>query len=265
MGCGAGRCCAADAWRGSRATPTSNELPPILLMRSARIFWMDALSTPRRRRRSVACCGARSIHRSQSASCLGTDAAVWPRGRAQFPERQLSTCSDDHKAQVVLLTAVPGVGKTRLLHEFLGRVGTAYEPAAGLHGGGCCVPQACRIRWCVGCRGSPGAAPRSTTATAVMSRPLIRKRRHRPRRPAFVCRRGTARSSRSSCLSSVAFPCARGSGEDEARVRQLLLSARREPRLMHQHLRRAFVSWLGTQCQQSAVLIALTICTGAMR
>ncbi|HNN96801.1 MAG TPA: protein kinase, partial [Pseudomonadota bacterium] len=238
------------------ATVTPSELPPILLDEvSAHLLdgRFDQAEIPSRLGRVL----RRPLDRPLPIRQLfgGPTPLCGREVELSFLERQLSTCSDDHKAQVVLLTAVPGVGKTRLLHEFLGRVGRRTNPpriytAGGLlrSAGG---PYSLARRLLRGAFGLP--QPDESDSSDVET--IDQKPTGSPGIGRVPGGDGAFVQVFLSELCGV--PCELGSGEDEARMRQLLFSARREPRLMHQHLRRAFVSWLGTQCQKSAVLIAL--------
>jgi len=240
------------------ATPTSNELPPILLDEvSAHLLdgRFEHAETPSQVGRVL----LGPLDRPQPVRQLfgGPTPLCGREVELSFLERQLSTCSDDHKAQVVLLTAVPGVGKTRLLYEFLGRVGRRTNPPRVYTAGGLLrsagVPYSLVRRLLRGALGLPLLDDSDSSDVETLDQKATA-----PSAPASSRVPAGDGAFVQLFLSELCgVPCVRGLGEDEARVRQLLLSARKEPRLMHQHLRRAFVSWLGTQCQQSAVLIAL--------
>ena len=62
--------------------------------------------------------------------CVGRDAEL------AMLEALLDSCSEDAEARVVLVTAPPGVGKSRLRHEFLRRVAKRSEPVTVLLGRG---------------------------------------------------------------------------------------------------------------------------------
>lgn len=182
-----------------------------------------------------------------------------------FLERQLASCAEDHKAQVVLLTAVPGVGKTRLLYEFLARVKRrtnpvrTYSSAGSLRSAG--VPYTLVRKLLRAAYGLPpelepvsdndqtlADQPSAVASSSHLPLPLPQNRRLLPGDQPFV----------RIFLAELCGANAEGEmGEDAPRLRQLLYAARKEPRLMHQHLRRAFVTWLGSECQQSPVLITL--------
>lgn len=174
-----------------------------------------------------------------------------------FLERQLASCTEDNKAQVVLLSAVPGVGKTRLLYEFLARVKRRTNPVRTYASQGTLrsagVPYALVRRLLRAAFGLPPVIEWGGDANQTLDELP-------PRLPRPVQPRAAAREQPFVYLFLAELCGAtveRDLGEDEPRLRQLLHAARREPRLMHQHLRRAFVSWLAAECQQSPVLLAL--------
>src|SRR5262249_33565484 len=64
----------------------------------------------------------------KATPCVGRDPELG------LLEGQLGGCIEESEARVVLITAPPGVGKSRLRHEFLRRVGQRENPVTLLIG-----------------------------------------------------------------------------------------------------------------------------------
>lgn len=168
--------------------------------------------------------------------CVGRDTELG------ILEGMLNGCRDEHEARVVLVTAPPGVGKSRLRHEFLRRVDQRGSPVTTLLGRGDMMSA-----------GAPygilaDALRRLCGLTARESseeqRRQLRARigRHLP----------TADAERVTLfigeLSGVQFP------EDGA---LLLQAARRDPKVMRDCLHDALRDFLVAECAVRPVLLAL--------
>ena len=157
-------------------------------------------------------------------------------------EAQLADCIAESEARVVLVTAPPGTGKSRLRHEFLRRVETRNESITILLGRGDMMSAgapfgilAAAIRKVCGVSGSEPISDqrRSLRARMIQHLPFAEQDR-------IVVFIGE--------LVGIPFPT-----EENA----LLLSARQEPRVMHERIRRAFLDWLAAELQAAPILLIL--------
>src|SRR5262249_11216569 len=155
-------------------------------------------------------------------------------------EGQLLGCIEESEARVVVVTAPPGAGKSRLRHEFLRRVERQSTPVTAL----------CGLGELLSAGTSYGLLARAILALARVrggdppqQQPdRLRERigRHvgaadRPRVVAFIGE-----------LCGVAFP------DEET---PLLKAARQDPRAMPGRLRQAALDWLAAECQDQPVLL----------
>lgn len=157
-------------------------------------------------------------------------------------EAQLQGCIEESEARTVLITAPPGVGKSRLRHEFMRRVAARGESVRTLMGRGdmrgASIPfgllrqallEHCDVQL------SDDAAARQEKLRVQLGQLLPV-----PERERTVPFLGE--------LCGVPFP-------DELNVG--LRAARQEPRLMEDEIRRSFVSWLRFECARQPVLLVL--------
>ena len=154
----------------------------------------------------------------------------------------LHNCQEESEAQVVVITAPPGAGKSRLRHEFLRRAAQRDASVTVLLGRGDMMSagapyqilgEAVR-RLC----GLGGGEPIDVQRTLLGSRIDACIAPSEARRVTeFVGE-----------LSGVSFP-------DDGTGR--LLAAREDPRIMRSQIRRAFLEWIAAECRRVPVLIVL--------
>ncbi len=157
-------------------------------------------------------------------------------------EGHLQACIEESEARVVLVSAPPGVGKSRLRHEFLRRVEKRNERLTVLSGRGELMN---------------AGAPHSLLGQAVRklcgisgSEPLDAQRDQLKARVAAhvaACDRHRVVAFLGE-LSRVPFP---------AQWSEMLPPARDDPRIMRERINRAFLDWLGTECKAAPVLLVL--------
>lgn len=170
--------------------------------------------------------------------CVGREAELG------LLESQFTTCAQESEARVILITAPPGAGKSRLLREFLRRLAqrendgplSIFQVRGELTAAG--APYALigqLLRTCCGIlAGAPPEEKRAQLAARIG--------RYLP----DVNRRRVVEFLGEIC--GVSFP-AEGAG--------LLAEARKNPRVMHEQVRDAFVTWLEAECGQACVLVIL--------
>ncbi|MBM7118183.1 serine/threonine-protein kinase [Archangium primigenium] len=169
-------------------------------------------------------------------SCVGREQEL------TFLDVTLSVCIEEASARAVLVTAAPGVGKSRLRHEFLRRLARGARPVRVLWGRGEPVGvgttqgllgQALR-RWLGLEEGTSLAHRRAVLHAAVTA--LVPE----PRRQEALEFLGEL------CDVPVA-------DEDTPRLR----AARSDPRLMGTRIAQALVALLGAECARQPVLLVL--------
>lgn len=166
--------------------------------------------------------------------CVGRDAEL------SNLEGQLNSCIEESEGRVILITAPPGVGKSRLRHEFLRRVQQRSEPVTVLLSRGDLMnpgapfgilEQAVR-RLC----GLYGGEPAETQQQRLRARigehiaPADRER--------LVLFLGQ--------LSNISSPVER---------RPILIAAQQDPKIMQVQVRQAFIDWLRAECRAAPVLL----------
>lgn len=168
--------------------------------------------------------------------CVGREAEL------SLLEAQLSACIEESEARVILITAPPGAGKSRLRHEFLRRTENKCGPLTVLLGRGDMMS---------------AGAPYGILRTAIHklcgisgSEPLDTQReRLRTRITQFIAGTDAERTAWFvGELSQIPF-----SEEGNA----ILQSARRDPKIMRDCLRRAVLCWLAAECVAAPVLLVL--------
>lgn len=155
---------------------------------------------------------------------------------------QLSDCIEESEARAVLITAPPGVGKSRLRHEFLRRVEKRSEPITVLLGRGDVMSA-----------GAPYGILRAALHKLCGisgSEPLDMQRE---RLRARVARHLAAADADRVVLfvgelCNVPFP---------TEGKPMLQAARQEPKLMRDGLRRALLDFLAAECTAAPVLLVL--------
>ena len=168
--------------------------------------------------------------------CVGREAEL---GMLQS---QLDSCIEESHARAILVTAPPGVGKSRLRHEFLRRVERRSEKVTTLLGRGELLQAgAGYASLAKAIRGLCGISERDPVAT---NRQRLRERieQHLPA------------GDIASVLPFVGEICGVPFPEPE---HPLLQEALRTPKLLQSRLRRACLSWLAAECHAAPVLIVL--------
>ena len=157
-------------------------------------------------------------------------------------EGQLASCVAESQLRVMLITAAPGTGKSRLRHEFLRRLAQRPQPGTLLTGRGdraaAGTPYGLLgrvLRQLCGLKG--GEAP-----DVQRERLAARLGLHVPAPQQRRCIEFLGE------LCGVAFP-------DDGSNR--LSAAREEPRLLREHLRQVFLDWLHAECRAAPVLLVL--------
>lgn len=157
-------------------------------------------------------------------------------------EALLGGCIENAEAQAVLITASPGIGKSRLRHEFLRRVAKRDEAVTVLQGCGDLV--------------SAG------TAYSILGRAIRRASGISDSEPISEQRRRLqvhlGRSIAPAELERVATffneLCGIPAADENA---PMLRAARKDPMVMVSRIRRAFLDWLGAECQAAPVVLVL--------
>ncbi|MCY0995476.1 protein kinase [Nannocystis sp. ILAH1] len=157
-------------------------------------------------------------------------------------EAQLAGVEDDSQARAVLFMAPPGVGKSRLRHEFVRRVAQRGRPVTLLFG-----------------RGDPmrSGGPHGLLVDALRrlcdlegSGPLAeQQQRLRARIGAHV-----PAGERERVVLFLGEMCGVPFPDDGA---AMLRAARQEPKLMRGCLSRAFLDWLAAECEAAPVVLVL--------
>jgi serine/threonine protein kinase/tetratricopeptide (TPR) repeat protein len=171
--------------------------------------------------------------------CVGRDAELG------MLEGQLLSCIEDAEARAILVTAAPGIGKSRLRHEFLRRseslasehtmwLGRGDQMRSGLAYSllGDAIRRLCGL---TGSEAAPSA--REKLAARVSQHLYGADADERERITAFVAE-----------LCGVPFP------EEGS---PMLGAARQDPRILRERIRRAFLDFVAAECAVSPVLLVL--------
>ncbi len=157
-------------------------------------------------------------------------------------EAQLSGCIEDGEARLALVTAPPGVGKSRLRHELLRRVERRSEPITVLLGRGDLLSAGVAY-------GMVGRAIRRLCGLSGSEPPEVQREHLRQRIGEHVA---PAEQERVRAflgeLCGIQFP------DEES---PLLRAARKDPKGWPERLRRAALDWLAAECQAAPVLLVL--------
>ncbi len=171
--------------------------------------------------------------------CVGRDAEL------AVLEGQLLSCIEDSEARAVIITAPPGIGKTRLRHEFLRRLEKLEtRPAVWLARGDLMSTSSPygilgdALRRLSGLTGSePQELQRSKLRARIGQHLGQSERTDAERVILFVAE-----------LCGVAFPEA---------AHPMLVAARQDPKILRDRIRRAFLDWLAAECAVTPVLLVI--------
>ena len=168
--------------------------------------------------------------------CVGREAELG------MLEAELAATFEESEARAVLFTAPPGVGKSRLRHEFERRVDKNPEPVTRLLGRGDLMRAGSpygilsdAIRRLCDLHGNEPPEEQRRRLAARVGQHVAAAERER-----VVLFLGE--------MCGVPFP-------DEGKP--MLRAARREPKIMRSSLRRALLDWLAAECQRAPVLLLL--------
>lgn len=172
----------------------------------------------------------------QPTPCVGREVEL------SLLEAQLEGCIEESEARVILITAPPGVGKSRLRHEFLRRLGQRSDAVTVLKGRGDLMSAGAAYgilgqmirRLCGISDGEPQAAQQHQLRTRIA--------RHLPVAAAERCILFIGE------LCGIPFPDAE---------QPILIAARRDARIMHDQMRQAFLDWLRAECGAAPLLLLL--------
>ena len=181
--------------------------------------------------------------RTRAPRLLGVDMACVGRVRELGTlDATLAECVDDEATRGVLLTAEPGMGKTRVCGEFLRRAQTTYGDLAVWSGAG---------NWL---RSGASFALLGDVIRDAISMPQGHKGHHaQAHLSGYIAERfAPEKAGRISEFLGelMGIPFA-----DHDRMQ--LAAARRDPQLMHDQMQRAFIDWLGMEVTKAPVLIVL--------
>jgi len=157
-------------------------------------------------------------------------------------ELAFNSCVEESASRVLLITAAPGMGKSRLRHEFMRRLERQAQPPLVLLGRG--DPMNTSVAHSI-----VGQAVRKACAVVdgeslELRRVKLAQRltRHLP------CEQHKDVTEFLGELCATPFP-----GDDSPRLR----AAREDPQLMSAQVTRALVTWLKAECAQQPVLLLL--------
>lgn len=168
--------------------------------------------------------------------CVGRDAELINL------EAQLSSSIEESEGRVALITAPPGVGKSRLRHEFLRRLAKRSEPMTVLIGRGDMMSAGVPY-------GILGTAIRQLCGLSG-SEPIAEQREH-------LCRRigrSVVTSEQQRVTMFIGELC---NVPFEGEGQPVLQAARQDPKVMRDCLRRAALDWLAAECAAAPVLLVL--------
>ncbi|MBL9006886.1 MAG: protein kinase [Myxococcales bacterium] len=168
--------------------------------------------------------------------CIGRDAEL------SMLDAQLRSCIDESEARLVLITAPPGVGKSRLRHEFLRRIEKRGESITALAGRGDMTSA-----------GAPYGILRAALHTLCGiggSEPLDLKRERLSGR---ISRHLSGEMAERAVwfmgeLCNIPFP---------VEGRPMLRAARQDSKIMRDCIRRTFLDFLAAECGSAPVLLIL--------
>jgi tetratricopeptide (TPR) repeat protein len=157
-------------------------------------------------------------------------------------EGAMASCADESEARAVLVTAPPGVGKSRLRRELLRRISAREEAWTILEGRGELL-----------LAGAPYGLLRSALLNLCGlsgGEPLDQQRSRLRARVDQVCDAADRTRVASFLGEIVGAPFPDGDFP-------VLGAARADPQIMRDQIRRAFVDWLGAECRAAPTFIGL--------
>ncbi len=168
--------------------------------------------------------------------CVGRDAEL------RMLDMWLTSCIEERAARVMLVTAAPGVGKSRLRHEFLRSVEKRDEPVTVFSGGGDLTAAGTPY-------GILGQLLRRAAGLSGGEAPDAQRAQLSARLAAVLPAADVLRIAELvGELCNVRF-ADDGSGR--------LSSLREDPRLLQDHARGAFIEWITAECQRAPVMFVL--------
>ena len=157
-------------------------------------------------------------------------------------EGQLASCIGESQLRVMLITAAPGTGKSRLRHEFLRRLTQRPQPGTLLTGRG--------DRTAAGTPyGLLGRVVRQLCGIKSSESPDVQRERLTERLGLYV-----PAPQQRRCIEFLGELCGVPFPDDGS---NRLTAARGDPRLLREHLRQAFLDWLHAECRAAPVLLVL--------
>jgi serine/threonine protein kinase len=172
----------------------------------------------------------------QPTSCVGREQEL------ATLESILSTCIGDSVARAAGVVAPPGMGKSRLRHEFLHRAAQHHPELVVLLGRG-------EIMNVGAPYGMLGQALRRLCGLAGGEPDAVRTERLRERLGLHLA--GTSAAQVVAFLGELCGVCLSGD-----RI-PAMHAARSDPRMMHEHVKLAFLDWLRAECLVAPVLLVL--------
>lgn len=168
--------------------------------------------------------------------CVGRDAELGTL------ELQLAGCIEDSEARAVVITAPPGIGKSRLRHEFLRRLDKRDEPVTVLLGRGDMMSAGASYEILA-------SAIRRLSGLTGAESGEVQRERLRARLGEHV-----AAADRERVVLFVGELCnARFSDEGIL----MLQAARQDPKIMRERVRRAVLDFFAAECAVAPVLVCL--------
>lgn len=168
--------------------------------------------------------------------CVGREAEL------TILEGQLANCIDESEARALIITAPPGTGKSRLLHEFLRRLGQRSTEVMVVQGRADMVS---------------AGAPYGILAQAVRRLcGLSGSELLQEHQQAIADRIGSVVTAdqRTRVTEFIGELCGLRFADDGS---GRLLAAREDPRLMRDQITRAFIDWLHAESKRASVLLVL--------
>ncbi len=180
--------------------------------------------------------------------CVGRDKEL------ALLDATLSECVEESVARVVLVTAPPGTGKSRLRLELVDRIEAARPEVRRLFASADAAASRASLSLAgalvLGAAGVPTGAPLSEYRGAI-TRYVAAIAPDSAASGPGVAEGGVSREA------LAAFLCELVGAPPEDRASGLLATARNEPRIMHEWMQRAFEGWLVAETRRGPVLLVL--------
>lgn len=168
-------------------------------------------------------------------SCVGRDAEL------TMLETQLTTCIDESEPLGVVMTAPPGVGKSRLRHEFLRRIEKQKRAITILKGRGDMMSA-----------GAPfGVLSNALRQLCQINGSETLAEQHRLLRQRVLQYVPEAAAAHQRMLLFLGELCS--IPFDDSDIGELQ-AARQDPKIMRESIHRAFLDWLAIECRHAPVL-----------